>query len=151
MINEEETTVADMIINDLNIDKILFTSELFVKMYKEIENIMEKKDKIDIYHFINNSNQKISNLAVNLISSRHSISENWEEQHNIFTVRENEKMKQTTEKAILSLKKCHVDIQISELQSQINEGKINSDGIKKLSNLTKIKSHIAKNLGRNIG
>jgi len=151
VINEEETTVADMIINDLNIDKILFTSELFVKMYKEIENIMEKKDKIDIYHFINNSNQKISNLAVNLISSRHSISENWEEQHNIFTVRENEKMKQTTEKAILSLKKCHVDIQISELQSQINEGKINSDGIKKLSNLTKIKSHIAKNLGRNIG
>ena len=58
---------------------------------------------------------------------------------------------ETTEKAILSLKKCHVDLQISELQYQISEGEIDTDGIKKLSKLIKIKTHIAKILGRNIG
>ena len=60
-------------------------------------------------------------------------------------------MRETTEKAILSLKKCHVDLQISELQRQISDGEINTDGVKKLSKLTKIKTHIAKILGRNIG
>ena len=60
-------------------------------------------------------------------------------------------MRKTTEKAILSLKKCHVDVKISELQCQISEGKIDADSIKKLSTLIKIKTHIAKILGRNIG
>ncbi|MDC0204645.1 DNA primase [Flavobacteriales bacterium] len=151
VIDQEKTTVAGMIINDLKVDEILFSSSLFSKLYKEIENDIEKKSNIDIYHFINNNNQKISALAIDLISTRHSISENWEDKHNIFTVRENEKMKETTEKAILSLKKCHVNLQISELQQQISEGKIDADGIKKLSKLTKIKAHIAKLLGRNIG
>ena len=90
-------------------------------------------------------------MAIDLISNRHSISENWEEKHNIFTVRENEKMRKTTEKAILSLKKCHVDLRISELQHQISEGEIDTAGIKKLSKLTKIKTHIARMLGRTIG
>ena len=107
---------------------------------KEIEKEIDTKSKIDIYHFINNNNQKISALAIDLISNRHSISENWEEKHNIFTVRENEIMRKTTEKAILSLKKCHVDLQISELQRQISKGKIDADGIKKLSKLIKIKT-----------
>ena len=60
-------------------------------------------------------------------------------------------MRKTTEKAILSLKKCHVDLQISELQQKISSGKIDSTGVTKLSKLTKIKTHIAKTLGRNIG
>jgi len=151
VIDQEETTVAEMIIDDLKVDGILFSSTLFSKLYKEIEKELDNKSKIDIYHFINNNNQKISSLAVDLISNRHSISENWEEKHNIFTVRENEKMRKTTEKAILSLKKCHVDLQISKLQHQISEGKIDDTGVKKLSKLTKIKTHIAKTLGRNIG
>lgn len=150
-INEEKISVSDMIVNDLKVDKILFSSTLFNEMYKEIEKEIKIKSKIDVYHFINNKNQKISSLAIDLISSRHSISENWEEKHNIFTVRENEKMRKTTEKAILSLKKCHVDLEISKLQTEINENKIDSNGIERLSKLTKIKTHIAKNLGRNIG
>ena len=151
VINQEETTVAEMIINDLKVDGILFSSILFNELYKEIENEIDNKSKIDIYHFINNKNQKISSLAIDLISNRHSISDNWEEKHHIFTVRENEKMRKTTEKAILSLKKCHVDLQISDLQNQISEGKIDNTGVKKLNKLTKIKTHIAKTLGRNIG
>ena len=149
--DQEEITVAEMIINDLKADEIIFSSILFRELYNKIENEIEDKSKIDIYHFINNNNQQISSLAIDLISNRHSISENWEEKHNIFTVRENEKMRKTTEKAILSLKKCHVDLQINELQQKISDGKIDDTGVTKLSKLTKIKTHIAKTLGRNIG
>ena len=60
-------------------------------------------------------------------------------------------MRKTTEKAILALKKCHVDLQITILQNQIKEGIIDNDVTKNLSRLTQIKTHIAKILGRNIG
>ena len=106
---------------------------------------------VDIQHFINNPNKDINALAIDLISNRHSISDNWEEKHNIFTGRENEKMRKTTEKAILALKKCHIDLQITVLQNQIKEGVIDNDLTKNLSRLTQIKTHIAKILGRNIG
>ena len=151
IIEQEKTTVAEMIINDLTVDEISFSTPIFNELYEEIENEIEQKGAIDIYHFINNSNQNINTLAIDLISNRHSISENWVEKHNIFTVRENEKMRKTTEKSILSLKKCHVDLQIIALQQQIKEKKIDKSGIKKLSKLTQIKTHISKTLGRNIG
>ena len=62
-----------------------------------------------------------------------------------------EKMKNTTEKAILSLKKCHVDIKIKELQKLITEGFSESSVLNQLSELTKVKTQISKSLGRNVG
>ena len=133
----------------LNVNIVGFLNIIKAIKNKKVE--LKKNNNININHFINNNDEDINTLAVDLISNQHSISENWQERHNIFTVRENEKMKKTTEKAILSLKKCHVDLQINELQHQISKGEIDNHDIKKLSNLTKIKTHIAKTLGRNIG
>ena len=60
-------------------------------------------------------------------------------------------MYKTTEKAILSFKKGIVDLKISGLQQQLKGGSIKESEIKKLRELTKIKTQIAKLLGRNIG
>ena len=106
---------------------------------------------IDLQYFINHQNQKISALTIDIISSKHTISNNWEQRHKIYTGRENEKMRNTTEKAILALKKAHVDKQISILQDRIETGKIEIDDFQLLKKLTEIKTHIAKSLGRNVG
>ena len=71
--------------------------------------------------------------------------------HNIMTERENEKMCQTTEKAILSLKKGIVELKIHELQQKIKIGDITKNQIKQLNELIKIKTKISKLLGRNVG
>ena len=60
-------------------------------------------------------------------------------------------MRKTTEKAILALKKCHVDIRINNIQEKINVGEIDKKEIEELNSLTKIKTNIAKIMGRNIG
>ena len=44
-----------------------------------------------------------------------------------------------------------MDLEIANLQKEIKEGTIEAEGIKKLSELTKVKTQIAKLLGRNIG
>ena len=149
--DDEQESVASLIISDLNADNITFTNPNFHTMYTEIIIVIEERGNIDLQYFINHQNQEISQKAIDLISSKHSISNNWVDRHKIYTGREDEKIRKTTEKAILSLKKGHVDNQIKDLQQQIKDGSIDTDGIRLLSHLTKIKTQIAKSLGRNVG
>ncbi len=150
-IEEEQETVAGMIINELSNDNIHFTNQIFNDIYAEVISNIEENGEISTDNLVNNRNHKISLTTINLITEPHSISDNWAERHRIITERENQKIHKTTEKAILSLKKCLVDVQIKGLQKQIKNDKINEEEIKKLSELIKIKTQIAKLLGRNIG
>jgi len=147
----ENENVATLIISELEADNITFTHSDFSEMYKEIIHVIEEKGIIDLQHFINHPKQEVSKKAIDLISNKHSISNNWVDRHKIYTGREDEKMRKTTEKAILSLKKGHVDKQITDLQKEIKEGTIDAQGIQLLSQLTQIKTQISKSLGRNVG
>ena len=151
MLQEEEESVAGMIINELQQDEIEFSDSIYHKLYAAIIRIIKDTGSINVQKLINDSDEEISKQTIDLISQAHNISDNWKKRHNIITGRENEKMHKTTEKAILSLKKGIIDLQISELQLQLKVGSINEDGIKKLGELTKIKTCISKLLGRNIG
>ena len=151
ILDEEDESVAAMIINELENDGIEFSTPIHNEIYQEIIAKIEETGKIHIQSFINSNKENISSLAVNLVATPHSISNNWEERHKIYTGLESQKMQKTTKKAILSLKKGVVDFQISELQKAIKAETIDTAGIKKLSELTKIKTQIAKLLGRNIG
>lgn len=150
-IDENKECVATIIIRELQADKINFSKQIHQKIYDEIIKIIKKTGFIDIKKLINNSNSEISLLCVDLIAQAHEISNNWKERHNIMTGREDEKMHKTTEKAILSLKKGIVDLKINQIQSQIKEGNTDRETIKNLNDLTKIKTKIAKFLGRSIG
>ena len=151
IIEDEEESVAGMIISNLHQDKIEFSTKKNQELYNAIINDINNTGLINIQKLINHSDIKISKLVVDLISQAHNISENWQQKHNIITIRENEKLHKTTEKAILSLKKVIVDLKISEIRDHLKEGNLNDQKIKKLSDLTKIKTQIAKLLGRNIG
>ena len=151
ILDEEEESVAAMIINELENDGIEFSTPIHSEIYQEIIAKIEETGKIHILSFINSNKENISSLAINLVATPHSISNNWEERHKIYTGLESQKMQKTTKKAILSLKKGVVDFQISELQKAIQEETIDTAGTKKLNELTKIKTQIAKLLGRNIG
>ena len=148
---DEQESVASLIFSDLDADNITFTNTDFHTMYIEIISVIKEKGIIDLQHFINHKNQEISQKAIDLISNKHSISNNWVDRHKIYTGREDEKIRKTTEKAILSLKKGHIDKQIKDLQLKIKDGSIDTEGIKLLSHLTQIKTQIAKSLGRNVG
>ncbi len=143
--------VVDMIINDLKIDDISFSHSVFNKIFIKMTTEYSKNNIIDIDKLIKEYDHEINSVVVNLISNQHSISINWKKQHKIFTVRENQKMRKTTEKAILSLKKCHLEIKIKNLQKQISLGNNDLTLLKELNDLTKIKTEIAKILGRNVG
>ena len=120
-------------------------------MYSEIIENIKNTGLIDIQKLTTNSDNEISKTAIDFIAQAHNISDNWSQRHNIITGREEEKLQKTTEKAILSLKKEIVNLQISALQKQLRTGEISKNEISKLNELTKIKTQISKLIGRNIG
>ena len=151
ILEEEEVNVAKLIITELESDNIQFTEPNLHEMYNEIVALLKEKELIDLQYFINHPNKLINKITVDLISLKHNISTNWAERHRIYTGREDEKMRITTEKAILSLKNGHLNKQIASLQRRIKDGSIDSKGVKLLNQLTKIKTKIAKSIGRNMG
>ena len=150
-IDKNKDYVATIIIRELQADNIGFIKNLHQQVYNEIIKIIKNTGVIDAKKLINNPDSQISSLCVDLIAQAHEISNNWKERHNIMTGREDEKMHKTTEKAILSLKKGIVDLKISQVQDLIKKGNADYETIKNLNDLTKIKTKIAKSLGRNIG
>ncbi|MDA7578460.1 DNA primase [Flavobacteriales bacterium] len=149
--NNKEESVASMIINELHQDKIELSNTIYKNLYNIIIKIINEKNKIDLNLLLNNIDDTISKLTVDLVAEAHNISDNWKQQHNILTGREDEKLYKTTEKAILSLKKEIVDLKISQIQIKIKDGSIAKNEIKNLGSLIKIKTQISKVLGRNIG
>ena len=112
---------------------------------------MEENNLINLQKLTNNADIEISSQTINIIAQAYDISDNWKQQHNIITGREEENLYKATKKAILSLKKEIVNVKISELQKKLHVQKLNDNEIQKLSQLTKLKSKISKMLGRNIG
>tara|TARA_B100000902_G_scaffold399653_1_gene471605 strand:+ start:1823 stop:3724 length:1902 start_codon:yes stop_codon:yes gene_type:complete len=147
----EEISVAEMIITELNEDKITFINSDHQTLYAAIINNIKKDGKVKLKRLINSNINEISKKTIDLISEAHNISENWKKIHNIMTGREDEKLHKTTEKAILSLKKGIVDNQIANLQKKLMTSEINEAEVKRLRELTRLKTEIAKILGRNIG
>ena len=90
-------------------------------MYKKHIKIDTIKEigVIDVQKLITNSNNELSKLTVDLIAQPHNISHNWQQRHNIITGREDEKMRKTTEKAILSLKKYNWPGNVRELKNTV--------------------------------
>ena len=85
ILNEEDESVAAMIINELENDGIEFSTPIHNEIYQEIIAKIEETGKIHIQSFINSNKENISSLAVNLVATPHSISNNWEERHKIYT------------------------------------------------------------------
>ena len=149
--HDEKETVAEMIINELYHDKIEFSKPQHKKLYTTIIHEIKNSGLIKTQKLINSSDSEINRQTVDLITQAHNISNNWKERHNIITERENQKLKKTTEKAILSLKKEIVNIKIAGLQQQVIAKEIAENGVEKLNELIKLKAQISKLLGRNIG
>ena len=133
-----------MIIHELHQDEIKFSSQKKQKLYNLITSEMEENNLINLQKLTNNADIEISSQTINIIAQAYDISDNWKQQHNIITGREEENLYKATKKAILSLKKEIVNVKISELQKKLHVQKLNDNEIQKLSQLTKLKAKFLK-------
>ena len=141
--------IDDYIYKSLNKDKIIFSNEMFKKIFKEYYQI-NQKDNFKINDFINHSEQDIQQLCINMLSKKHEISSKWQEIHQIFTQDETSRLEKTVDKALLALKQAFLKNQIEALNQLLNnESLMSNELITKLTKLNKALITVNKQLGRN--
>ena len=143
----ENISICEFIFNELKADNIVFQNEPHNKIYLEIERLYKSK-KFNESYFISHIDNQISKFCINLISNKHSISENWANRHKIYTNVESQNLKKTAEKSVLMLKAQHLEEEIYSIQTKIKSNTAESKDITLLNNLIKIKNKISKLVGR---
>jgi len=143
----ESISICEFIFNELKADNIVFQNEPHNKIYLEIERLYNSK-KFNESYFISHIDNQISKFCINLISNKHSISENWANRHKIYTNVESQNLKKTAEKSVLMLKAQHLEEEIYSIQTKIKSNTAESKDITLLNNLIKIKNKISKLVGR---
>jgi len=123
------------------------TCKTFVEIYrKEVENGVLPEEQ----HFIHYPNKDIVDLAVTLISTKYTLSENWYEMHKILVPDEQVNMKATILGAIFHLKKQKVGKILEGLRSELQKTSVEADQeilLNQYMHMKKVEKTISEYLG----
>lgn len=114
---EVEVSVADFIIQDLNNDRIKFDNTLYQRFFDLYTNPELPTEN----YFIQHVEKEISQLAIDLVSSPHSLSD-WE-RHGIFVITEDQFLKKAVLKTIYALKSKKIQKMLLENHRKIKDCK----------------------------
>jgi len=149
--NSEEISIADFITNELEGDNIHFKSEEYQLLLEEISILLKKEGQINLSYFTLHFNPTISKTAIDLISEKHGMSENWTKRHKIQTGTEKNKMRKAVESSIYALKLKLLDEKLSMVQLEIKENPEDIErSTKSYAKLLKVRKLIVEKLGRTI-
>ena len=108
----------------------------------------------DLNYFLVNENPDISSLAVELMSPKYMLSENWETMHQIFVPLEELRLKDSVEKSVYHLKNKQVMKMLDDNRNKIKEAHSSGENYDHLmehhKELEVVKMKISKVLGIDI-
>lgn len=97
-------TVAKYIIDEIANDDIAFENRAYDDILKEYGILIQTSSNLDPQHFLNSENSNFSEIAVELLSHRYVLSEEWEQMHKIIVPIEENVLRDSVEKAVIHLK-----------------------------------------------
>ena len=129
-------------------DENLFSNPNYALIYKTYEKAISQGTLLTEEYFTQHKDPAISQVAVDIISNQHSISEKWKK-HGIYTETEEMQLKKAVDTAIYSLKIAKISELIETKNIELSKG--DNDDIKllvEINNMLKIKREISEKLGR---
>lgn len=115
------TTVAEMVLNDLNMDELTFCTPVFQRMYIIIAQALAEKTFLRPSYFLKSEDREIVTFVSDIMMKNHELSENWLTKYKITTHSEKDKIKQATDNAILIFKTRKIEFEILLLQKELIE------------------------------
>ncbi|MEQ9424662.1 MAG: DNA primase [Cyclobacteriaceae bacterium] len=132
------------------IDDINFTHPVYKLIIEEFRTAVASGATPDSKHFLHHDNEQIRELAIELMSRKYEISENWEKKYQILISEEKELLKDVSYTNILRLKfrivQKLIKDNLSEMKSLENSDEMEKF-MKKHQHFKKIEMGIAKSLG----
>ncbi len=149
---EEETTVARYIISEISEDELEFNHPGYKIIYEDIEQHVSNDNPLTEKYFIHHTNEAISRIAVDLLTSAYDLSKIWEK-HDNFIETEDMKLKEIVPEAINAFKNKKVLDMIKETQKKLKIAQENKDTDsvsllqQKIILLNDLKKKLSKDLG----
>ena len=114
---EVQTTVAQMIIDDLINDGIVFLDPVNRKIFDIFDRSLNTDELPNDQFFISNEDEQIAQLAADLLISPYKL-DGWEK-HGIFVKKEEDTLKKAVQSSILRYKHMVIDAQLKTLEDAI--------------------------------
>ena len=150
-VGENTISIASFIVEELKVDNISFKNEQYQSLLDEMSSHLKKDGKINLNYFTLHQNPSVSKLAIDLISKKHNLSENWKKRHKILTGTEENKIRKTVESSIYGLKLKLLDTKLNNIQLQLKENPDDARRFTKaFAKYLQIRIKIAAKLGRTI-
>lgn len=150
-----EITVAEYIIREIQNDNLEFKNLIYKKIFEEIYAKIENSEQIEEKNFTFSEDQMISELAVEIFTSRYEISKVWKRKDTYIEL-PGQNLGVEVPKTVLAYKSKiiltalgEVNAKMGKINPDIDEGKI-TELQKQVINLNKIKTVISKELGERI-
>lgn len=144
-------SVAQFITEEIERDQIKIIHPHYKFFFDESCTMLAQALEITPEHFYKIENPGISALAVELLSPKYFLSENWETMHHVAVPSEEDNLKDAAEKAVYHLKNKMVMKMIEENQQKLKDAHLAGEEYDHLleyqKNLDQLKMAISKTLG----
>ena len=156
IVNEEgkreviHLSVADYLIGNLEHDFMTLQCEVYSKMLKEYLELVKDNQMPSHHNFTSHEEESVRSEAVNVLTTRHQISENWKTKHGILTESEEHVIGKAAKDCLFRMKMRHVQIASKAIESQL-EVESNEDEIMILLAEKKRLDEVRKQLADNFG
>lgn len=114
-----EVSIAEYILHDLGHDNLTLENNLYQNILDVYSEYLEKDLVPTANTFYAFENDTIKNLAIDLTTSLHHLSDNWEKKHNIYPGTEDLKLYRAVHEAMSMYKLKRLGISISKLQDEL--------------------------------
>jgi DNA primase len=147
----QEITVADYLVNDIVNDDISFENKVFQKVFDEILAAREKDIMLDEQHFFSHPDPEVSKIAIDMVTSPYSLSNQWEDKHKIYVKKEEDDVKKNVVEILYAFKLRKLEKIIFENREMLKSELPDDEMMSKLETVRKletIKSLLGKELSR---
>jgi DNA primase len=152
---EEEYSVAQYIITEIDADELQFIHPVYKMIYDEIRQHIISGSPLSDRYFIQHPDEAVSRIAIDLMTPLYGLSKIWAK-HDNYVETEDMKLKDIVPEAIKAFKNKKVLDMIKQTQKQLKEAQANddTDNISLLQQkfilLNDLKKKLSKDLGYRI-
>ncbi len=146
-----EITVADYLINEITNDELRFETELYQIVFDEIKSAREQEKMLDEQYFFSHHNPDISKMAIDMLTSPYTLSNQWEDKHKIYVKKEEDNVKMNVIEILYAFKLKKLEKIIYENRQMLKQEMEPETMLEKmefLRNMESIKTMLAKELSR---
>ncbi|MDR1342207.1 MAG: DNA primase [Prevotellaceae bacterium] len=143
-----DTRVSAYIINEIAGEDLSFQNLEYQQIFEEYKKLLEASDTVDIRHFINHPDQRLCEMAIDLLSQKYTLSKIWRQPETSFA--DEDRLRVEVPKAINVYKSKIVTQAMVRLLAEM-DGKSSTEQdvlLVKLGELSKVRTKLSEMLER---